>query len=248
MQQRVLEPEIMLEAAEVAAYDELARKYLHVLHRGFVETVINHSPLTGRFLEVGTGTGWISVDIAAHLPDVRIVAGDLSWNMLGVARENAAEKGVLKAISFELCDAKRLPYQDNSFDSVYCHNMLHHLPDPMPMLKEINRVAKQDGAILIRDLMRIPHKFIPFHVHGFGLPYSTLMKEEYENSIRAALSPEEWQHLADNSGILSLKVTRQFVTHQTMFRSARNRRQEYLEVRVPLIFRPFKRLYVIPPG
>ena len=172
--------------------------------------------MTGRFLEVGTGTGRIAIGVAKYGQGITVDAIDLSENMLTVAAENAVEEGVLDRIKFSIGDAKRLPFDDNSFDCVFCHNMLHHISDPLDVANEINRVVKDHGAVLIRDLIRIPDILVPFHVNLFGLTYNKWMKKEYCDSIKAALSKEEWIDMCNKSGIEETHVTNQFVTHQSI--------------------------------
>lgn len=240
---RILEEESMADVEEIAAYDRIAQAFLDILHRGFVETVLNHCPKGGRVLEVGTGTGWISIGLAKADPSLRIVASDISAPMLEVAQRNAAREGVAGRIDFRLSDGKGLAFDDDSFDGVYCHNMLHHVEHPARVLKEMQRVVRDDGALLARDLVRLPNFWIPFHVHGFGLRYSKLMKREYRDSICAALSRCEWRELAAELGFGPEAVSRQFVTHQTMARPARDRRAVYEKLPGPL----FARLYATRP-
>lgn len=245
--QRVMEPESMETLEEVYAYDKLTLKYLTILHNGFIETVINSSPATGKFLEVGSGTGRVSIGVAKYNKDVELTGVDLSENMLIVARDNANQEGVSDRVKYYFGDAKRMPFNDHSFDSVFCHNMLHHISDPLGVVKEMNRVVKDNGAILIRDLIRVSDLLVPFHVNILGLPYNRLMKKEYRDSIKAALSREEWVELYNESGIEGARITKQFVTHQGIERPAQDRRSEYVEIPTPIFLRPFKNMYVSKP-
>lgn len=245
MNQRILEQEAMMSFEEVRAYDKLTLKYLTMLHNGFIETIINSSSDHGRFLEVGAGTGRISIGVAKYTENIELIGTDISDNMLMVAVNNANYEKVSDKIEYRFGDAKKLPFSDNYFDSVFCHNMLHHIPDPLVVVKEMNRVVKKDGAILIRDLIRLPKFLIPFHVNVFGLPYNELMKKEYRDSIKAALSEKEWQSLYKESGIAgNSKITKQFITHQGIERLAINRRTKYLKVPTPVFVQPFKNMYV----
>ncbi len=245
--ERVLEPEVMLSLEEVRAYDGLVRKYLKILHFGFLETIINFAPEKGLFLDIGTGTGHLAIELAKLCPQVSIVAIDLSENMLTVARENAEKEGVLERINFMKADAKKIPFPSESFDCVYCHNMLHHIPDPIELLREIKRVAKKDAAILVRDLIRLTPLERTIHVNIFGATYTELMKKEYEDSIKAALSKEEWCELAQIIAIPGTRVTYQFVTHQSLERPSLRRRKTYFKVPVPPQIRIATSFYISKP-
>lgn len=241
---RILEPEAMMSEKEVKAYDLLVKKYLKILHAGFVETVINSSPPDGTFLDVGTGTGWIAIGIAKYNPNIKIIGIDLSETMLKLARVNAHDEGVSERINFQKGDAKCLLFENETFDAVFCHNMLHHLPEPMLTVKEMLRVMKKDGSIIIRDLKRYSKLIASIHVTILGLPYNRLMKKEYKNSILAALSEKEWIQLFHNIHIPNARLTEQFITHMTIEKQSPRRRSDYIKVPVPFYLKPFKNFYV----
>ena len=223
---RRLEPEVMASPEDVAAYDRLTVKYLRILHYGFVETIINSAPESGRFLEIGCGTGRISLGLARFTRDIHITAVDRSDTMLSVARGIAARNNMARRIMFRHADSRALPYGDHSFDAVFSHNMLHHLEDPMPVLREMKRVLKPSGAFLVRDLIRQSPVRAWTHTWGFGLTYSRLMKNEYYSSMRAAYSKEEFMEMIDRLGLSGCRYRRQFITHHGMERSAANSRRD----------------------
>jgi ubiquinone/menaquinone biosynthesis C-methylase UbiE len=241
---RILEPEAMMSLDEVIAYDLLANKYLHILHAGFIETVINLSPPQGIFLDVGTGTGRIAIGVAKYNPDIKIIGVDLSETMLNVAEKNAREEGVNERIRFMKGDAKCLPFDPVSFDSVFCHNMLHHLSEPMSLVEEMLRVVKRDGAVIIRDLKRHSRIVTELHVNILGLPYNKLMKKEYRDSIRAALSAEEWEEILRRVTVPGVRLTKQFITHMSIERPSSRKRKDYIKVPAPFYMKPFKRFFV----
>lgn len=240
---RQLEQEAMTSEDEVLAYDRLTRQFQLVLHAGFVETVVNLSPPEGLFLDVGAGTGWISIGVALANPNVHIVAVDLSPTMLKVARANATHVGVADRITFFLGDATSLPFPPGVFDSVFSHNMMHHVPKPADLVREMARLAGARGALVIRDLKRLPAAVREAHVHLFGLRYDALMKKEYRDSINAALSEEEWVELLRQSGWASASLKRNFVTHVSLQRPAKAVREERVRLSVPWYLHPVKNLY-----
>ncbi len=241
---RVLEKEIMSSKQDVIAYDELTKKYLNILHTGFVQSIVNLAPEEGRFLEVGCGSGWISIGVAANTRAV-VTGIDLSENMLIRARSNAESEGVHN-INFKKGDALRIPFDDNTFDCVYSHNMLHHLEKPEIMLKEIMRVSKDDGAVLVRDLKRLSRIETALHVGIFGFTYDSLMKKQYRDSIRASLTENEMIALAESVGLKKESFVRYFLTHMGLERPASARRKSKISVDVPLRQALAKSFYVSP--
>lgn len=247
MNTRDLEPEAMLSKEEVVAYDQLVRKYLNILHSGFIETIVNSSPEKGRFLDVGAGTGWISIGVAECIPGAEIYAVDLSDNMLAVAGENAMKRGVADRITFLKSDAKRLPLPTGSFDVVFSHNMMHHVPEPNAMLAEMKRVLKPGGGFFLRDLKRLTDFWRAVHVRLFGMKYNELMKKEYSDSIRAALSSDEWKETFDWLDLSGAKLLNKFVTHVEIIKKSSVIRAKPISLKVPLQIRFAKSLYVTKP-
>lgn len=227
---RILEPEIMMGEEEVKAYDLLTRQYLEILHAGFVETVLNLSPAGGRYLDVGTGTGWIAIGVAKHDPTCHVTGIDLSDAMLSVATINAAGESVGRQITFQRGNASQIPFDDETFDAVFCHNMLHHIPEPIFLIREMKRVVKKNGAFAARDLVRHSAFVTWLHVNVFGFSYNALMKKEYRDSILASLSSVEWRELFIAANIEGAKITKQFVTHQGIERPAKLCRTKYITV------------------
>ncbi|QSX06109.1 class I SAM-dependent methyltransferase [Sedimentibacter sp. zth1] len=92
-------------------------------------------------LEVGTGTGNIAVNIADKAN--KVIATDFSEEMIKTAQLKRKPENV----SFEIADATKLPYQNNSFDAVIISNCLHIMPYPEKALLEIKRVLKEEGTL-----------------------------------------------------------------------------------------------------
>jgi ubiquinone/menaquinone biosynthesis C-methylase UbiE len=106
------------------------------------------TPVDGRTLEIGGGTGFFLVNLAlAKRITGELVISDISPGMLEVAQRNANEHDV--EVETAIADAEALPFPDNHFDLVIGHAFLHHLPLPGKALMEVQRVLKPGGRILI---------------------------------------------------------------------------------------------------
>ncbi len=111
---RVLEPEAMETAEEVRQYD--AMDHTEVNGRFVADFLAAHGPCRGgEILDVGTGTARIPIALAQADPQARIVALDLSENMLEQARINIAAAGLLSRIRCHKGDAKSLLIQASSW-------------------------------------------------------------------------------------------------------------------------------------
>ena len=81
----------------------------------------------GEALEIGSGTGYFSLNLLQLGLIGRLVATDISPGMLGELAATAERLGL--KVQTEATDAERLPFEDESFDLVFGHAVLHHLPD-----------------------------------------------------------------------------------------------------------------------
>ena len=108
---------------------------------------------------------------------------------------------------FETGDAKALAYRDTSFDTVFSNTILHHIPDPMPFLREARRVLRPGGVLLIRDLFRPETReradeLVALHAAGASREQQRLFRD----SLCAAFTPEELRELADRAGLEEAQV------------------------------------------
>lgn len=100
-------------------------------------------------LEVGVGTG---KNMPYYPEGVQITAVDLTPGMLEYAKKRAAELNV--AVDLQLGDAQNLDFPDDTFDDVVSTFVFCSVPDPTLGLKELLRVTKPDGRLLMLEHMR----------------------------------------------------------------------------------------------
>ncbi|MGW4031473.1 class I SAM-dependent methyltransferase [Streptomyces sp. NPDC004838] len=101
-------------------------------------------------LDIGCGPGTITADLAALVPQGRVTGVDLAPDVVGRAREYAAEQG-LENTEFAVADVNALAYEDDSFDVVHAHQVLQHVGDPVGALREMRRVCRPGGIVAVRD-------------------------------------------------------------------------------------------------
>ncbi|MGW0706379.1 methyltransferase domain-containing protein [Streptomyces sp. NPDC002643] len=104
-----------------------------------------------QLLDVGCGIGVPALRIAgAH--DVRVTGITVSQQQVTEAAERAVGSDAGGRVSFRLADAMDLPFEDAAFDGAFAIESLLHLPDQTPALKEIHRVVRPGGRLVIADL------------------------------------------------------------------------------------------------
>ncbi len=115
-----------------------------------LEALVREAGLTGseEALDLGCGAGHAALRIAPLVR--RVVAFDLTQEMLDVAASLAAAKG-LTNVEFRRGDVTALPFADGSFDVVTSRYSAHHYPDPARAVREAARVLRPGGRFLLVD-------------------------------------------------------------------------------------------------
>ena len=106
----------------------------------------SHVPASSQsVLEIACGTGRVTRHLRKSLPlSARLIATDLSPDMLEVARQNLNDP----SIDFRVADAMDLPFPDNSFDVIICQFGLMFLPDKQKGVNEAFRILKPGGRFI----------------------------------------------------------------------------------------------------
>lgn len=106
-------------------------------------------PATGEVLEVGVGTG---LNLAHYPAGVHVTGIDISPRMLARARRRAEEAGL--DVTLDVADVEQLPYDDDRFDTATATCVFCSVADPVQGLRELARVTKPDGWVLLLEHVR----------------------------------------------------------------------------------------------
>jgi phosphatidylethanolamine/phosphatidyl-N-methylethanolamine N-methyltransferase len=172
------------------------------LHPGRVQAIQRMGIAPGdRVLEVGVGTG---INAGLYPRDCSVTGIDLSAPMLEKARERIARKGIRNVRLLEM-DAADLKFATGTFDIVYAPYLISVVPDPVAVVREMHRVCRPGGRIIVLNHFRsanpalawIERGICPFTVHiGFksdlDLPAFLAQAELKPVSIEKVNVPRIW--------------------------------------------------------
>lgn len=147
------------------------------------------SEVKGETLEVGIGTG----KNIPYYPDGTVLTGiDISEKMINIARKRADKSPEIRLL---VMDAENMLFNDNTFDTVVSTCVFCSVPDPVQGLREIKRVCRKDGKLLMLEHVLSRKKiigrlmnalnFIPCSLCGVNINRST-----YDNLLKAGFEPE----------------------------------------------------------
>jgi phosphatidylethanolamine/phosphatidyl-N-methylethanolamine N-methyltransferase len=121
------------------------------LHPGRVDAIERMGIKPGdRVLEVGVGTG---INTTLYPPDCAVTGIDFSSSMLEKAHDRIARKGVRNVRLLQM-DAQNMKFADDSFDIVYAPYVISVVPDPVAVTREMHRVCRPGGKIIILNHFR----------------------------------------------------------------------------------------------
>ena len=143
-----------------AVYEKLASVYDFtfgpVLHPGRMDAIERMGIRPGdRVLEVGVGTG---INASLYPSDCSVTGVDFSGPMLEKARKRIARKGVRNVRLLQM-DAANMKFADDSFDIVYAPYVISVVPDPVAVTREMHRVCRPGGRIVILNHFRSKARF-----------------------------------------------------------------------------------------
>ncbi|MFC1698743.1 class I SAM-dependent methyltransferase [Candidatus Omnitrophota bacterium] len=106
-------------------------------------------PLYGDIVEVGTGKGYFTVELAKE--GYNFTSIDISDDEQEFARFNIKYFGFEKLVDFRIENAEHLSFDNSSFDIIFSINTIHHLTNPVKVIEELIRIATLEGKIILSD-------------------------------------------------------------------------------------------------
>ena len=210
---RILEPEVMDTPEEARDYNNMDHSQVNTV---FVNDLIQAGFAGGDVLDLGTGTALIPIEIVKRGLDCRIMAADAAIAMLERARLNVEIAGMSRVIQLSHCDAKAMPYATGMFQWVISNSIVHHIPEPIHVLREAWRVTCSGGKLFFRDLLR-PDSTTQLRglVDTYARDCNGHQRQMFEDSLHAALTLDEVREMAAEFGCPAESVTATSDRHWT---------------------------------
>ena len=133
-----------------SSYEKATRMVIGEYYGQVAEEIVSVFK-SGVILDLGTGPGYLPIEIVRRTPDINIIGVDLSRKLIQLAQANATKAGLSHRLRFEVGNSAELHFDKASYDMVISTGMLHSLKNPVAVLKEIYRVLKKGGEAWIYD-------------------------------------------------------------------------------------------------
>lgn len=111
-------------------------------------------------LDVAIGTADLTIEILRQGKARNITGIDLSEEMMRIGAEKVKKKGYKDIVNFRYANAQEMPFADNSFDCIVCAFGIRNFANLNDALKEMRRVLKKDGQLLILEFSYPSSRFV----------------------------------------------------------------------------------------
>lgn len=210
---RILETEVMDSEEEARDYDAMDHSEVN---RVFVADFLVHFTGPGCILDVGTGTAQIPIELCRQRIGFEVVGIDLARHMLALGQDNIRRENLERRIRLEWVDAKQMPYPDATFAAVISNSIVHHIPSPEIVMREMVRVTGRGGLLFVRDLLRPDDpgqlgRLVDLYAAGANAH----QRQMFADSLHAALTLDEVRAMVMNLGFAAETVQQTTDRHWT---------------------------------
>jgi ubiquinone/menaquinone biosynthesis C-methylase UbiE len=164
----------------------------------------------GRILDIGTGPGYLPIEIAKKYPSTEAVGIDISERMIEIAEKNSRD---IANVDFVVMDANKLEFDDNYFDFIVSSGSSHHWRNPVRIYNEIYRVLKKGRQAWIYELCPNASKeevkevlFAPYPLFKFVASLHGIGEAEYQTRIKDIIEASRFLHYTFEKQAVATKV------------------------------------------
>jgi ubiquinone/menaquinone biosynthesis C-methylase UbiE len=187
---RIVEPELMDDEQQSIAY---AKADFSTSNQLFVDSLIRNFPATlHSAVDIGCGPGDVMIRLARAVPGLHVTAIDGSAPMIALARDAIRAAGLEDRITLLRGQIPGVPLAEHAYDAILSKDLLHHLPDPSVLWKEVRRLGRSGAVVFVMDLIR-PSSPADAHriVDSVAASEDPVLQEDFYNSLCAAFTIDE---------------------------------------------------------
>ncbi len=217
--QRIPEPELMNDSAQVLAY---ANADFEAAHSAIVNQFDRVFPQLGAnidtVLDLGCGAADIAIRFARKFPNCRVDAVDGAENMLLQAQQMIEAASLQKRIALHLCRLPNCELPNASYDVVVSNSLLHHLHNPQHLWACIHQIVVPKTSVFICDLFRPESKGMAEElVELYAKEEPEILRRDFFNSLLAAFTIDEIHAQLKVVNISGLKVEKISDRHMLVY-------------------------------
>jgi demethylmenaquinone methyltransferase/2-methoxy-6-polyprenyl-1,4-benzoquinol methylase len=134
-------------------YEFLTARYMRSMYAGIAEEIAAAGHVD-HILDLGTGVGYLPIELSLRDPEASIVGLDYSPDMIRIAKTNAIAETHSKKVHFRVADSSSIPYPGRYFDLITSVIAMHHWSDPSAIMEEVYYALKPGGEFWIYDYRR----------------------------------------------------------------------------------------------
>lgn len=205
--ERVLEPELMLDANQAKAYAEADFEAPHNRVIELFKSSFPDWPGSGRVVDLGCGPGDISCRFAFAYPECLVDGIDGSEVMMAAGQKRINADGLAERVRLYKAKLPADELPETQYGAVISNSLLHHLHDPMVLWSGISHYAGPQAPIFVIDLLRpadIREARMLCERYAAGEP--ELLRQDFFNSLCAAFTPDEVKAQLYEAGLGYLEV------------------------------------------
>lgn len=195
---RILEPELMDTEEDAEEYHAMDFSEPDGLFADAALRIVE-GVASPEIADFGTGTAKIPVLMCERRSDLRVLALDPAREMLRVATRHVAERGLAGSITLARMDGRTTKLGAGRFHAIVSNSTIHHIHSPHLLFREMKRVLRPGGGVLIRDLLRPASMEAAWSIVKRVAAGDTMKQQQlFFDSLCAALTLDEVRaHLAD---------------------------------------------------
>jgi ubiquinone/menaquinone biosynthesis C-methylase UbiE len=197
---------IGMEGGVARWYDKTTRRDLpefKALARKVADTLVSGA----KVLEIAPGPGFFAIELA-KIGKYQITGLDISKTFVDIAKRNARQEHV--EVDFRQGNASAMPLPEGSFDFVLCRAAFKNFSDPVGALREMRRVLKPEGRVLVIDLRKdVGKKSLDSYIRGLkaGALNAFMMKWTFRLMlIPRAYTKQQFRNFIVESGFVKSEI------------------------------------------